>query len=48
MVGDPAGGANPALANQITEKHRAKQETLKKSNIVRRHSFSMGFWQKVS
>ena len=37
-VGDPAGGANPALANQIAGKHRAKQAT----SIVhrRRHSFS--------
>ena len=42
VVGDPAGGANPALANQIAEKHRAKQANLKKSNTVRRHSFSMG------
>ena len=27
VVGDPAGGANPALASQIAEKHRAKQTT---------------------
>ena len=38
VVGDPAGGANPALASQIAEKHRAKRTT---GTVHRRHSFSV-------
>ena len=37
-VGDPAGGANPAVANQIAEKHRAKQTT---GTVHKKQSFSM-------
>ena len=37
-VGDPAGGTNPALANQIAEKHRVEQTT---GTMHRRQSFSM-------
>ena len=37
-VGDPAGGANPAVANQIAGKHRVEQTI---GTMHRRQSFSM-------
>ena len=37
VVGDPAGGANPALASQIAEKHRAKETT---SAVPTKNSYS--------
>ena len=33
VVGDPAGGANPAVANQIAEKHRATGTVHKKQSF---------------
>ena len=38
VVGHPAGGANPALASQIAEKHRATETT---GTVHRRHSFTV-------